>query len=139
MLDGPQRLQVIEMVKAGKSPEEIIGFVKQTYSVEINAQYVSNVKASLGGGGHKKQKRAYKKRGPGMKEEENIRVKDEKDMSIEEIARDVEALIRSSHEVYRGIFLHLRRELIKTVGKIRDLKKEFEMKAAAEASLAMKD
>lgn len=49
-LDAPQRNQVIEMVKAGREPEEIIGFVKQTYGVDINKQYVWNLKNKLGGG-----------------------------------------------------------------------------------------
>ena len=60
-------------------------------------------------------------------------------MTDEEVVRSILDLIHEGHEVYRGIFLYLRRELIKSVGKTRDLKKEFEMKAAAEAQLAMEE
>jgi len=90
-----------------------------------------------------KHKRPYKKRGvlkASIKNEATPGVEfwqEEATMSVEDLVRDVEKLIRMGHDVYRGVFLHLRRELIKTVGKIRDLKKEFEMKAEAEASLAM--
>ena len=85
-----------------------------------------------------KTKRPYKKRGPKPKDDLNIMpALDEKTASVEAIVSDIAALIRESHEIYRGVFLYLRRELIKSVGKVRDLKKEFEAKAAAEASLAM--
>jgi len=49
-LDGPQRAQVIEMIKTDKTPEEIIVFVKQTYGVDIGKQYVWNLKNKMGGG-----------------------------------------------------------------------------------------
>jgi hypothetical protein len=136
-LDGAQRAQVIEMSKAGKSAGEIVDFVRQTYDKSLTTSGVNYIVRTAGGGAVK-TKRDYKKHGVPAAGGADI-VLDEKTASIEAIVKDVLSLIQEGHNVYRGVFLHLRRELIKSVGKIRDLKKEFEAKAEAEASLALED
>ena len=114
-LTQEQEDQIRSMRKAGKTTEEVIGFMKTTYNIDIPAWKISYIVSKAPGAKPAKGKRKYHKH----RDQAIIPV-----VPVEDAIRDITRGLNQIFEGYSAIFMHLRLAVIKEAGKVFKMARE---------------
>jgi hypothetical protein len=96
--------QLEEMVKSGRKPKEVKKHFKDVYNLDVPSWKIANMRYKFFGG-----------KGKRVKKEKPVIFKD---ASIEQVAVEIVKLLKQIDAGYKGVFLHLRLELIKSRNEV---------------------
>jgi len=114
-LTPEQEEQIRGMRKAGKPTEEVIGFMKLTYNLDIPAWKISYIVNKAPGAKPAKGKRKYHKH----EDQATSEI-----VPIEQATQDIIKGLDQIRQGYTAIFMHLRLAVIKEAGKVFKMAKE---------------
>ena len=129
-----QEEQIRKMRSEGKSPQECVDYMKETYGIKVPLWKISYImgkgpdgylgkkpgrKTSIGGG---KAKRKYRRRA--QTEERTFPDFNAQDVSIEQAVQEVVKGLQQISEGYKAIFMHLRLAVIKEAAKVFEIAKK---------------